>query len=83
MRAKNVEEKSKTTLPCPRLNFPDREGLKTLEDSLEDILAPKKKKKKKKKNKNTTTGDNFFSLEVVFEFVIDNVVCILASVKLS
>ena len=82
LRAKNVEEKSKTTLPRPRLNFPDREGLKTLEDSLEDILAPKKKKKKKK-NKNTTTGDNFFSLEVVFEFVIDNVVCILASVKLS
>jgi hypothetical protein len=70
-RAKNVEEKSKGALP--RLNFPDRQGLKTLEDSLEDILAPKKKKKKKK-NKNTTTGDSFFFLELLYKYVIIKIV---------
>jgi len=69
-----VEEKSKGALP-PRLNFPDRQGLKTLEDSLEDILAPKKKKKKKKKkNKNTTTGDSFFFLELLYKYVIIKIV---------
>ncbi len=67
-----MEEKSKGALP-PRLNFPDRQGLKTLEDSLEDILAPKKKKKKKK-NKNTTTGDSFFFLEPLFKYVIIKIV---------